>query len=250
MKIFSTLSGDQGKRNLVTIILIIVLGLCGNGAAWAQAGPVKIGIIGTGRIGGALARHWIDAGYEVLMSSRHPDQLQPLADELGPRARVGTPQEAAAFGDVVVVSVPYSATPQIGRDYSTELAGKVVLDTGNPFAQRDGPMAAEALKKGVGQASAEFLPGTRLVRAYNCIPAAALANDANREPERIAIPIASNDEGALEVAQRLIRDSGFDPVVVGSLQDSRLFELGQPLASGQFTANEMRQKLKELKRDE
>lgn len=236
----------QGMRNLVPCFLIIALGLFGIGSAGAQSEPMKIGIIGTGHIGGALARHWVNAGYEVFMSSRHPDELQPLADELGPRAHAGTPREAAAFGEVILVSVPYKATPQIGRDYAAELAGKVVLDTGNPFERRDGPMAAEALKKGVGESSAEFLQGTRLVRAYNCIPAATLANDANRKPDRIAIPIASDDTGALKIAERLIRDSGFDPVVVGSLKDSRLFELGQPLASGQLTAAEMRQRLKQV----
>src|SRR5688500_18267483 len=83
------------------------------GVAHAQAKPLRIGIIGTGRIGGALARHWTRAGHEVLMSSRNPDELRPLAKELGVRARVGTPQEAAAFGEIVLVSVPYSAMPQI-----------------------------------------------------------------------------------------------------------------------------------------
>ena len=235
---------------LLGLAFIAVFALAGTGAAYAQSAPHKIGIIGTGRIGGALARHWVQAGYQVMMSSRHPDQLQALAAELGPRAHVGTPREAAAFGDVVLISVPYAATPQIGRDFAAELAGKVVLDTGNPFPQRDGPMAVEALKKGVAESSAQFLPGTRLVRAYNCIPAASLANDANRKPERIAIPIAGDDADALAVAQRLVLDSGFDPVVVGALASARLFELGQPLARGQFTAREMRDKVKELRPDQ
>jgi len=231
----------------IGFMLAGVLILAGMNQALAQSDPVKIGIIGTGRIGGALARHWVKAGHEVMMSSRHPEQLQALATELGPRAHVGTPREAAAFGEVVLVSVPYAATAQIGKDYAAELAGKVVIDTGNPFPQRDGPMAEEALRKGVGEASAEFLQGTRLIRAYNCIPAASLANDANREPERIAIPVAGDDADALAVVQRLIRDSGFDAVVVGPLEKARAFELGQPLASGQFTAKEMQQKIQELK---
>ena len=250
MSIKTLLFGGPGRRNLLAVILILAVVMFGGGSVWAQTQSIKIGIIGTGRIGGALARHWVHAGYEVFVSSRHPNQLQALANELGPRAHVGTPRQAAAFGDVVVVSVPYKATPQIGRDYATELAGKVVLDTGNPFERRDGPMAAAALKKGVGLSSQDFLKGTRLVRAYNCIPAASLAKDANRKPERIAIPIASDDAGALKVAERLIKDSGFDPVVIGSLKDSRLFELGQPLASGRLTATEMRQKLKDVKSKE
>ena len=234
-------------RQFLSLILIGMCVMSGMSSGCARADSLKIGIIGTGRIGGALARHWVNAGHEVMMSSRHPDQLKPLAEELGARAHVGTPREAAAFGEVVLVSVPYAATPQIGSDFARELAGKVVLDTGNPFEGRDGPMAREALRKGVGESSAEFLHGTRLVRAYNCIPAAILANNANRKPERIAIPIAGDDAGALKVAQRLIRDSGFDPVVVGPLESARYFELGQPLARGQFTAKEMQRKIEEMK---
>jgi hypothetical protein len=233
-------------RRWLGYLLVGVLTLGGMSQAFAQSDTIKIGIIGAGRIGGGLARHWVNAGHEVMISSRHPEQLQALAEELGARAHVGTPREAAAFGEVVLISVPYAATPQIGNDYAQELAGKVVLDTGNPFERRDGPMAQEALRKGVGIASAEFLRGTRLVRAYNCIPAASLANDASRQPERIAIPIAGDDAAALTMAQRLIRDSGFDAVVVGTLEQARAFELGQPLARGQFTAKEMRQKIKEL----
>lgn len=205
-----------------------------------QEATYKIGIIGTGKIGGALARHWVQAGHEVLISSRHPEALVALADSLGPRARAGTPREAAAFGEVILVSVPYAAMPQIGSDYAAELAGKVVLDTGNPIERRDGPMAAAALEKGTGIASAEFLHGTRLVRAFNCIPAASLANDADRSPERIAIPIAGDDQEGLEIARRLVRDAGFDAVVIGPLASARKFELGQPLAGRQYTAAEMR----------
>jgi hypothetical protein len=220
-----------------------VLVMSGREMAAAQAEPLKIGIIGTGRIGGALARHWVRAGHEVFMSSRHPEELEDLAEELGPRAHAGTPREAAVFGEVVLVSVPYAAIPQIGRDYAEELAGKIILDTSNPFAGRDGPMAIEAQRKGAGIASAEFLNTTRLVRAFNCIPAALLANEANREPERIAIPLGGDDAEALAMAERLVRDAGFDPVVIGSLEESRVFDLGQPLARGNATAAELRRAL-------
>ncbi len=228
---------------LVTVALAALVTLFDVPAGHAQSEPLKIGIIGTGRIGGALARHWVNAGHEVLISSRNPDQLKGLAAELGPRARAGTPREAAAFGSVVLVSVPYAAIPQIGADFAAELAGKIVLDTSNPVERRDGPMALDAQKKGAGLATAEFLRGTRVVRAFNCIPAAALANQANREPARIAIPLGGDDAEALEVAQRLVRDAGFDPVVVGSLARSREFDLGQPLAGGSATAAELRAKI-------
>jgi predicted dinucleotide-binding enzyme len=174
------------------------------------------------------------------MSSRHPEELTDLANELGPKATAGTPREAAAFGDVILVSVPYSAMPQIGRDFATELRGKIVLDTSNPVADRDGPMAVAAKNKGSGIASSEYLAGTRLVRAFNCIPAASLADEANRRPNRIASPLAGDDAEALSVAQSLVDQAGFDSVVVGGLDSARYFDLGEPLAIGGASAAELR----------
>jgi predicted dinucleotide-binding enzyme len=234
-------AGEMGRRELLQALSLLLL--AGTVPAFAQAKPLRIGIIGTGRIGGALATHWTKAGHEVLMSSRHPEELRPLATSLGARARVGTPREAAEFGEVVLVSVPYAAMPQIGKDNVAQLKGKVVLDTSNPVEGRDGTMAVAAQKKGAGVATAEFLPGTRVVRAFNCIPAASLANNANRKPERIAIPIGGDDKAAVAVAERLVRDAGFDPVNVGSLAQTRQFDLGQPLATGNLTAAEMRKAL-------
>jgi 8-hydroxy-5-deazaflavin:NADPH oxidoreductase len=212
----------------------------------ATAAPethLKIGIIGTGKIGSALARHWVAAGHEVLVSSRHPEELSGLVAELGPRAHAGTPREAAAFGTVILVSVPYAAMPQIGEDLRKELAGKVILDTSNPVERRDGAMALDAQKKGAGVATAELLHDKRVVRAFNCIGAATLANEGDRKPERIAIPIGGDDPEALKIAERLVKDAGFDPVVVGSLAQTRQFDLGEPLAKGDLTAAQMRKLL-------
>jgi len=237
--------GNQGltRREALQLLGALAAASAAGTPVAAQAKPLRIGIIGTGRIGGALATHWTKAGHEVLMSSRHPEELAPLAKSLGPRARVGTPKQAASFGEVVLVSVPYGAIPEIGKDNAAELKGKIVLDTSNPSEGRDGAMALAAQKKGAGVATAEFLPGTRVVRAFNCIPAASLANNSNRAPERIAIPIGGDDAQALAVAERLVRDAGFDPVVVGTLAQTRQFDLGAPLASRQYTAAEMRKAL-------
>src|SRR3984885_4762652 len=157
--------------------------------------PLKIGIIGTGRIGGALARAWIKSGHEVFVSSRPPEQLQALVAELGPQAHAGTPRQAAAFGTVILVSVPYSAMPQIGNDLRAELAGKIILDTSNPASaeKRDAAMAQDAQQKGAGVANAEYLHSARLVRAFNCIGAGSLANDGFRKPLQLAIPIGGGD---------------------------------------------------------
>jgi 8-hydroxy-5-deazaflavin:NADPH oxidoreductase len=242
------ISNVVGRRRVLGGVAAAALGLCfsiGPVEAQAPAPPLKIGIIGTGKIGSALARHWVKAGHEVFVSSRHPEELQGLVKELGPRAHAGTPREAAAFGSVVLVSIPYGGMPQIGQDLRAELAGKVIIDTSNPASPRDGPQAqvAEWQKKGAGVSTAELLHNNRVVRAFNCIGFASLANDGNRQPERLAIPIGGDDKAALETAERLVRDAGFDPVVVGSLARTREFDLGQPLAQGSLTAAQLRAKI-------
>ena len=240
--IFTTV---RRRSVIATAVAIGFSALLAGAAANAQApsAPLKIGIIGTGKIGGTLARHWVKAGHEVFVSSRHPEELQGLVKELGPRAHAGTPKEAAAFGSVVLVSIPYGAMPQIGTDLRAELAGKVIIDTSNPVERRDGAQAVEWQKKGAGVSTAELLHNTRVVRAYNCIPAATLANESNRQPERLAIPIGGDDKEAIAITERLVRDSGFDPVVVGSLARTREFDLGQPLAVGPLTAAQLKAKI-------
>jgi predicted dinucleotide-binding enzyme len=203
----------------------------------------KIGIIGTGHIGGNLAKLWAHAGYDLMISSRHPQELESLAHSLGPKVHVGTPREAATFADVVLISVPYHALPQIGRDLAAELAGKVVIDTSNPYPQRDGEMAVEARREGTGVASAKYLPGAKLIRAFNAIKYTDLASQAHRPGEPAAIPIAGDDPHALAVAQRLVRAAGFEPVVVGNLSAAKKFDVGTPVYVQLLTAPELRRAL-------
>ncbi|HUF92157.1 MAG TPA: NAD(P)-binding domain-containing protein [Candidatus Limnocylindria bacterium] len=225
----------------VLAVAVVALGARVDPAA-GQA-RLKIGIIGAGQIGGTLGEHWVKAGHEVLLSSRHPDSLKPLADRLGPLARVGTPAEAAAFGEVVLVSVPYGAFPQVGRDHGEALRGKIVLDPGNPFPGRDGAMAEEARKTGTATASLAHLGRVRLVRAFNTVPASVLKSEARRAGERIAVPLASDDAQALEVAARLVRDAGFEPVIVGALARSKAFDVGTAVFGRGLTARELRRGL-------
>jgi 8-hydroxy-5-deazaflavin:NADPH oxidoreductase len=227
-------------RPILAALLVLTATTASAGTATA---PLKIGIIGTGHIGGTLATLWVQAGHEVLMSSRHPEELQGLARSLGAKARVGTPREAAVFGDVVLVSVPYGALPQIGSDLKAELAGKIVLDTGNPYPARDGDMALAARQKGTGVASAEYLPGVRLVRAFNAINSGDLKSEAHRKGTPIAIPLAGDDPEALRVAAALVRDAGFEPVVVGPLSRAREFDVGTSVYTRLLTAAQLRQAL-------
>ena len=205
--------------------------------------PLRIGIIGSGNIGGAVGLKWAEAGHEILFSSRHPEELTDLVAQAGPRARAGLPAEAAAFGEVVLIAVPYAALPQVGEDYAPLMQGKVVIDCGNPYPRRDGPMAEEALAKGTGVASAEYLPGVRLVRAFNAIRNTSVEQNAHREGEKVGIPIAGDDQDALRIVSALVVDAGFDPVVVGSLARAREFDQGSPVYVTDMTAAQLREAL-------
>ncbi len=239
---------------IIAVTLALALGLGGtfralSASAASTDGPLRIGIIGTGRIGSTLARAWVKAGHEVFVSSRHPEQLQALVKELGPLAHAGTPRQAAAFGTVILVSIPYGAMPEIGSDLRGELEGKVILDTSNPVEKRDGAMALDAQQEGAGVATAELLHNRRVVRAFNCIGAGSLASDGFHQPKPLAIPIGGDDKQALAITERLVRDIGFEPVVVGSLARTRVFDLGQPLATSGLrglTAAELRSKAGQL----
>lgn len=191
---------------------------------------MRIGIIGAGMIGSTLAKLWVDAGHDVRVASRHPGDLQPLIERLGKRASAGTPRDAAAFGDVVMLTVPLKAVPDLARDLASPLSGKVVLDTGNAYRRRDGDAAREASAHPQGSAgwAAAMFPGSRWVKAFNTVYFKTLETEAHRSGEQVGIPLAGDDPEAVEIAAALVRDAGFDPVVVGSLARGKAFEPDTP----------------------
>jgi len=198
--------------------------------ALAQNGrKMKIGIVGSGQVGGTLGAVWVRAGHEVMFSSREIEHDKALAANLGANARAGTPREAASFGDVVMISVPYGALPEVGKTVADLIRGKVVIDTSNPFVGRDGEIANWAREKGAGLASAELLPGARLVRAFNAIGASRMG-EAHKEPGRIGMPVAGDDAEAIALASALIRDIGYEPVLIGGLAMGKYLMPGTPLA--------------------
>ena len=207
-------------------------------AAEAQTRPMKIGMIGSGNVGSALGRVWARAGHQVMFSSRHLEHDRKLAAEIGPNARAGTPREATAFGEVLVFAVPYGALPELGKTLADLLDGKVVIDACNPFPHRDGEIANVARERGAGIVSAELLPGARIVRAFNAISAARMGR-AHEDSGRIGMPIAGDDKEAIEIASRLIRDIGYEPVLIGGLEMGRYLMPGTPLA-GEHTPEEIR----------
>jgi predicted dinucleotide-binding enzyme len=209
----------------------------------AAAEPMKIGIVGAGKMGGGLAELWAKAGHEVMISSRHPDELKAQAQAMGPNVHVGTAREAAAFGPVVVVAMPYGQWPQVGDEIKSATVGKTVIDLTNPYPDRDGPMAEQARKDGTGVADPKYLPGAHLVRAFNSIIYTNLPSLAHRAGEPAAIAVAGDDEHAVAVTSQLVRDAGFEPVMVGPLTSARLFDVGSPVYVKVMTAAELRKQL-------
>lgn len=207
----------------------------------AEAAPaLRIGIIGSGRVGSALGTSWAKAGHTVMFSSLDIEHDRKLAAAVGANARAGSPREAAAFGEVLLVSVPYGALPQLGKDLGSLLKGKAVIDTCNPFPHRDGEIANWARAKGAGLASAELLPGARIVRAFNAVGAARMAEAAQRPGPRSGMPMAGDDPAAIALATRLVRDAGFEPVLVGTLAGMGNYLMpGTPLA-GERSAEDIR----------
>ena len=191
---------------------------------------MRIGIVGAGMIGSTMAKLWVDAGHEVRLASRHPDDLREVVAGLGQRATAGTPAEAAAFGDVVMLTVPLRAIPDLARDLTPLLAGKVVLDTGNAYEKRDGSAAHEATGHPQGSASwaAAMFPGARWVKAFNSVYFKTLLSEAHRGGDRVGIPLAGDDAAALQTTAQLVRDAGFDPVIVGPLARGKAFEPNTP----------------------
>ena len=189
---------------------------------------MRIGIIGAGRIGQTVGELLVDAGDDVMFASRHPDELLDFVHRLGDRARVGTPAEAAQHGAALLLSVPLGAVPELGLQLQPFLRGKVVLDTSNPYPKRDGVAAADAVanNRGTGQWTARHFPTAHVVKAFNTVPVDSLRTNANRLEPRVAIPLAGDDQGALDIASQLVRRAGFVPVIVGALASARQFDVG------------------------
>jgi predicted dinucleotide-binding enzyme len=204
---------------------------------------MRIGIVGGGMIGSTAAKLWVEAGHEVSVASRHPKDLESLVERLGKRASAGTPAEAAKFGEVVMLTVPLAAIPDLARDLAPWLAGKVVLDTGNAYEKRDGDAAREATRHPRGSAgwAAAMFPGARWVKAFNTVYFKVLESEAHRDGDRVGIPLAGDDREAVETAARLVSDAGFDPVIVGALERGKDFEPGtRPYNTG-MSGRELRE---------
>ena len=208
-----------------------------------------IGLIGAGHIGSQVARLAVASGYNVVISnSRGPETLAGLVSELGPKARAGTPVDAARAGDIVVVAVPlrsYRAVPV------EPLAGKIVIDTNNYYPQRDGHIPElDNESTTTSELLQAHLPKSKVVKAFNHIYAAALTTDGLRSgtPNRRALVIAGDDKDAKAVVARLLDQFGFDTVDAGPLKEGWRIQRDTPGYGPRRNAEELRRDLAAAKR--
>ena len=197
-----------------------------------------IGLIGSGHIGQAIAKQAVAHGYDVVLSnSRGPETLADLVAELGDRATAGTAEEAAASGDVVVVTVPFKAYADVPVE---PLAGKVVIDTNNYYFERDGhyPEIDEG-RTTPSELLADHLGSARVVKVFNAIQAAQIGTAATPAgtPNRRALPIAGDDAEAKQIVSDLVEEFGFDVVDAGPLAEGKRFDRDQPAYGAELPAD-------------
>jgi predicted dinucleotide-binding enzyme len=203
---------------------------------------MKIGIIGSGNVGTTLTRGFRSAGHEVIVAnSRGPRSLTGLAAETG--ARAASVEDAIRDGDVVVVAVPMKAVPDLP---ASAFRGKLVIDATNYFPQRDGRI--EALEAGTPESRwvAQQLSGAEVVKAFNTIVMGHLATMGRPAgaPDRVALPVAGDDEQARRMVMGLVEELGFDAVDAGGLDDSWRQQPGTPVSGSDLDADGVRSALR------
>jgi 8-hydroxy-5-deazaflavin:NADPH oxidoreductase len=208
-----------------------------------------IGIIGSGHVGGNLAKAAVAHGYDVVLSnSQGPDSLVGLVTRLGPMARAATPEEAAATGDFAIVAIPITT---VGRVPAEPLAGKVVITTINYFPQRDGPISeiddGTTTAPGILQA---HLPASKVVRAFSMVDAADMSGDGHPkgDPKRRALALAGDDPAAKQLVARLYDEWGFDALDLGGLDESWRVDPGQAAFVTRQSLAELRANVANAKR--
>jgi len=189
---------------------------------------LNIGVVGSGNIGSNAAKLFANAGHEVVVSnSRGPESLGSLVEEIGPQVRAATVEEAADFGEVVLVAMPFFAYETLPAD---QLSGKVVVDAMNYYAGRDGEVEFNGLSS--SEAVARHLPGSRIVKAFNTMYYETLRAEGRPSApaeERLVLFVAGDNEEAKSVVSRLVEEVGFTPVDTGSLSEGRKQEPGSPI---------------------
>jgi hypothetical protein len=211
---------------------------------------MKIGIIGSGNIGGSLGKHWAKAGHEVLFSSRHPKELGSLVKEAGENARAVSVTDAfEANADVYLLAMPFEAIDKISEIYAGKYANKVIIDATNPYPERDGDMAQKVRDANYNatEYTAMKFSTAKTSKAFNTIRAEHLRDKAFKETDKLAIPFAAPDEESKKITQQLINDIGFDALYIGNLDNTSMMDPDQEIYGKSNSLSELRNVVNELR---
>ena len=205
---------------------------------------MRIAVIGSGNMGATLGRLWGSANHKVVFTSRHPENLQSLAEEIGPNAHTAEMRHAVDQCEMVLLAAPLKALTETIGPMAQRFSGKFVIDAMNPFPERDGQVAERALgKRAAVLLTTEHLPYARVTRAFSNIYYETLRSEAHREGQRLAVPFAGNDPEAKEIVRGLIDDAGFDAYDIGSLHDSKPVDPDGVLFKTSYTVKELEKAL-------
>ena len=203
---------------------------------------MKIGVIGSGNIGGNLGKHWSKAGHEVLFSSRHPEELNDLVRDSGGNSKaVSIEKVFEANADVYVLAMPFKAIDKLSELYAGEYGNKVIIDATNPYPERDGEMAQEVRdsNRNASEYTAMKFNTAKTAKAFNTIKAEHLKERAWRDNDKLAIPYAAQDESSKQVTRQLIEDIGFDAVYVGDLTKTKIMDPDQKIYGKSVSRSEL-----------
>lgn len=203
---------------------------------------MKIGIIGSGNIGGTLGTHWAQAGHEVLFTSRHPNELNELVQNAGSNAKAVNLDNAwEANADVYLLAVPFGAIDKLSELYAGEYGGKIIIDATNPYPERDGEMAQEVRdsNRNASEYTAMKFNTAKTAKAFNTIYAQHLKDRAFREVDKLAVPFAAQDEESKNITQQLIEDIGFEAVFLGDLRATGIMDPEQKIYAKSLSRKEL-----------
>ena len=205
---------------------------------------MKIGIIGAGDVGQTLAKLWTQAGHSVILSSRHPETLESVIQDLGPTAQAATVVQTAIAGDILLLAVNYATIDAALAQMAPHVTNKIVIDATNPLRYTDEGNLERVIgdREIAGVVMADKLPNARIVKAFTTLWTGYLQQHAHRPYPQVAVALAGNADNKPAVAT-LIKDAGFDPVDLGTLTDSRPIDPPSAIWNQVLTADEMRSQL-------
>ena len=205
---------------------------------------MKIGIIGAGDVGQTLAKLWIQAGHSVILSSRHPETLSSIIQELGSSAKAATVSQTAIEGDVLLLAVNYSTVDEALAQIAPHVTNKIVIDATNPLRSTEGGGIERVIgdREIAGLVMADKLPNARIVKAFTTLWTGYLRQHAHRHNPKVAIALAGNI-GDKPTVESLIKDAGFEPVDLGRLADSRPLDPPSAIWNKVLNVDEVRARL-------